>query len=286
MYKIIKLIFKIISMIHRSLMTKLAYPIGMIWYKIDRRHREIATNNMIIAFGSEWSIEKINKTVKANFVQLSRVALELFSLLRVTKENLDSYIVFSGEEHLYNALSKGKGIIILTAHLGNWELMAISTPLKFNITFNVMGRALDYKPMDKMINEIRTRTGNIVVDKNKSADKVASLLRENKIIGILMDQHAAPYEGVYVPFFGKIDCSNKGVALFAMRYGAIILPAFNIRQEDGRYKVIFDQPIEVARTGDLSKDLVENTANFNKIIEKYIRMAPDNWFWVHRRWKE
>jgi Kdo2-lipid IVA lauroyltransferase/acyltransferase len=286
-YRVIKNILRLGSFIPRRIMTLFAYPVGTIWYAIDGRHRKIAFDNMMKAFTDEITPARCRRLVKANFIQLTRVVLELPSLLRLNLQNIDSYVEFSGENHLKTALAEGKGVIFLTAHLGNWEMMGLAMPLKFGFSdqAHAMARPLDHKPMDAVLTEIRTRTGNRVIDKDKSAGLVGGLLRQNQKIAILLDQNASWFEGVYVPFFGRVACTNKGIAMLAIRYGAVVVPMFNIRQKNGRYKVMFDPPVKLIRTGDLGQDIVENTRRFNDIIEKYIRLAPENWLWVHRRWR-
>jgi len=284
-YRVIKAVLTAASYIPRNLLTLLAYPVGRIWYALDRYHRGIAADNLLRAYGREMTPSRCRRLIQANFVQLVRVALELPSLLRITEGNLDSYVEFSGERHLKTALAEGRGVLFLTAHLGNWELMGLATPLKFKFPVHIMVRPLDHKPMDAVLTEIRSRTGNTVIDKDRSAGLVRERLRRNQIVAILLDQNASWYEGVYVPFFGRTACTNKGLALFAIRYGATVLPAFNIRQKNGRYKIMFEPAVDLVRTGDITRDIVENTERFNALIEKYIRMAPDNWLWVHRRWR-
>lgn len=269
----------------RGQMGRLARPLGRIWYGLDRYHRKIAVDNLTIAFGRELAPANIRSLARKNFVQLVRVMLEIPSLLRISKENINDFVEFSGEEHLVAALSRGAGVIFLTAHLGNWELMALAASLKYNLCLHVMVRPLDYAPMDRVLTEIRRRTGNRLLDKDKSAAEVGALLRENRILGILLDQNASWYDGVFVPFFGKTACTNKGLAMFALRHDATVLPAFNIRQKDGRYRIIICPPVELVRSSRVGDDIVENTLRFNQIIEEHIRLAPDSWLWVHRRWR-
>ncbi|MEW6673998.1 MAG: lysophospholipid acyltransferase family protein [Thermodesulfobacteriota bacterium] len=284
-FRLIKAGLNMLARIPRKQLVGLARPLGRLWYAIDHYHRRIASDNLSSAFGRELSPAGIRSLARDNFVQLVRVMLEIPSLLNLSKENLDTYVEFSGLEHFEAALARGTGVLVLTAHLGNWELMAVATALKYEIPFHVMVRPLDYTPMDRVLTEIRSRTGNRVLDKDKSAAEVSTLLRENQVVGILLDQNSSWYEGVYVPFFGKTACTNKGLAMFAMRYGATVLPAFNIRQPDGRYRVIISPPVDLVRSGNVGDDIVENTSCFNKIIEDHIRLAPDNWLWVHRRWR-
>ena len=284
-YSIIKKFLKALAIVPRGLLVCLAVPLGRIWYLLDRYHRDIAFDNMLKAFSGEIDKDRICYMVKANFVQIVRVALEIPSLLKLNKDNIDSYVIFSGQNHLKKALLRGKGILFFSAHLGNWELATLATSLKFDLPINALVRPLDFSPMDKVLTEIRSRTGNKVLDKDKSASSIRQMLSKNQVIGIMLDQNASWHEGVYVPFFNKITCTNKGLAIFAMRYGATVLPIFNIRQKDGRYRIMFEHPVSLVRSDDLRRDLVENTALFNGIIEKYVRMAPDNWLWIHRRWR-
>ncbi|MFC1816247.1 lysophospholipid acyltransferase family protein [Thermodesulfobacteriota bacterium] len=284
-YQIIKTALIILAEIPRRQFVRLSVPLGKIWYGLDHYHRRIAYENMLTAYGHELKSVKIKQMVRANFVQLVRVILEIPSLLKLNKNNIETYVEFRGQHHLEQALSRGSGIIILTAHLGNWELMALVVSLKFGVPFNIMARPLDFLPMDRVITEIRSRTGNQVIDKDKSAGEVSSLLRKNQLVAILLDQNSSWYEGVYVPFFGKTACTNKGLAMFAMRYKTTVIPVFNVREKDGRYRIIFNPPVDLVRSGNVSGDIIENTARFNQIIETHIRMAPDNWLWVHRRWR-
>jgi len=284
-YRIIKAVLLWASFIPRQLLSFSARPLGGIWYAADRRHREIAFNNIKRAYGAEIDYAQCRQLVKANFIQLSRVALELPSLLRVNKKNILSYVEFSGWENMFVALKRRKGVFLFTAHLGNWELMALAGPLMLDLPFHILVRPIDFKPMNRLMEEIRSRTGNIILDKDKSVGSILDLLSKNRIVGILLDQNSSWFEGVYVPFFGRTACTNKGLAMFALRYDVTVLPVFNIRQKNGRYRIIVEPPVSLIRTGDFKNDIVENTALFNRIIEKYVRMAPDNWAWVHRRWR-
>lgn len=284
-YRVIRAIVGLLAPVPRRLMNRIAILLGIFWYHVDKHHRGIAIDNMSRAYGDEMGGAEVQKRVRATFLQLTTAALEIPSLLRLNRENLDAYVRFSGTRHLQDALSGGKGLLFLTAHLGHWELMGLATSLKFAIRTNVLVRPLDFAPMDKVLNEIRGRTGNTVVDKIRSVRVIGRVLERGGILTILLDQNASWYDGVYVPFFGRTACTNRGFALFALRYDPVVLPIFNIRQTDGRYNIIFDRPVPLIRTGDINRDIVQNTAHFNRIIEKHIRMAPDNWLWLHRRWR-
>ncbi len=285
-YHLLKGIVRLLSAVPPAWMRAAGTLAGLAWYALDRRHRQIARHNLALAFGKEMPASRRQTLVRRNFVQLARLALELPMLCRIRKDNLSRHITISGEKHLSAAIGRGKGVLILTAHLGNWELMALAASLKLNLPIHVVARTLDHGPLNRLLTEIRCRTGNRVVNKQNGAARMVRLLRNKQVLAILLDQNASWYDGVQVPFFGKTAWTNKGLALFALRYGAAVLPAFNIRRSDGRYHVIIAPPVELVRSGDLERDIAENTARFNTIIERHIRMAPDNWLWIHRRWRE
>lgn len=284
-YYVLRSIIGVLAPVPRKLMNSIAIPLGIFWHGVDKHHRGIAIDNMSKAYGDEMGKDEVQKRVRAAFIQLTAATLELPSLLKLNRDNLDTYVRFSGIHHLETALSEGKGLLFLTGHLGNWELMGLATSLKFDIKTHVLVRPLDSVPMDRVLKEIRGRTGNTVIDKIRSARAVGKVLKMGGILTILLDQNASWYDGVYVPFFGRTACTNRGFALFALRYDPVVLPIFNHRQADGRYHILFDRPVPLTRTGDINRDIVENTALFNRIIEKHIRLAPENWLWVHRRWR-
>ncbi|MCJ8500736.1 lysophospholipid acyltransferase family protein [Desulfatitalea alkaliphila] len=283
-YRLIKGVITLLARVPRPLMARLAVPVGRLWYSLDRRHRTIAADNMARAMGDTFSERQRERLLRANFIQLATTALEMPSLLHLSRDNLDQYALFEGVEHVIRARDQGKGVLLLTGHFGNWELFNLVTALKFGPGY-ALARPLDYAPMDRVLNEIRTRTGNTMVDKQDSANRVRQLLRDKQMVGILLDQNASWYEGVYVRFFGQPACTNKGMAMFALRYGTPVVPAYNIRGRDGRYNIIFEPPLPMIKTGDTRRDILDNTLQYNRAIENFIRKAPDHWFWVHRRWR-
>lgn len=283
-YRLIKGAITLLARVPRPLMARAAVPVGRLWYLLDRRHRTIAADNMARALGDTFSEQQRERLLRANFIQLATAALELPSLLRLSRDNLDQYVLFEGVEHVTRARDQGKGVLLLTGHFGNWELFNLVSALKFGPGY-ALARPLDYAPMDRVLNEIRTRTGNTMVDKQDSANRVRRLLRDKQMLGILLDQNASWYEGAYVPFFGQPACTNKGLAMFALRYGSPVVPAYTLRLPDGRYRMVFEPPLPLIKTGDTRRDILGNTALYNQAIEAFIRKAPDHWFWVHRRWR-
>jgi KDO2-lipid IV(A) lauroyltransferase len=253
-------------------------------YALDDRHRRIALRGLTLAF-PEKDLKERNAIARSAFRNLARVAAEFFSLPRLNEKNFTRYITFEGLENFQKAYEKEKGILILTAHFGNWEWMAALFPLQSHHPVHVVVRPLDSRFLDSMVEQLRMRTGNQAIPKQKAMGQILRLLKAGEIVGILLDQNMAWQEGVFVDFFGEKACTNTGMALLALKTGTPVLPAFNIRQKDGRYRVVIEPEISLVRTGDKERDVTENTQRFTQIIERYVRNYPDQWLWLHQRWK-
>jgi len=225
---------------------------------------------------------ELNGRIVAHFAQM---LFEAPHILRLNRTNLNRYVVFDNEDALSQALKKGRGVFILTGHFGNWELMSAAIALRFDAKRGVVVRPADFAPADMLLKSLRSRFGTEIIPKKRAMKKLLAAKKENKVIGILLDQNVDWYEGVFVPFLGKSACTNKGLALVALRTGSPVIAAFSVRQPDGRYRVIFEDEVSLLRTGDKIKDTEENTALFTQIIEKYVSQYPDQWFWFHKRWK-
>lgn len=284
-YTLIKILVRFLALMPRPWIKPVSRALGRLWFKLDKRHRDIALDNLSHAYGKEKSPDEIRQIGQDTFIHLASVMLELPHLFKLDSTNLKSFVRFSGLNHVYKALREDKSLVFLTAHYGNWELMAISAAQRMGIPIHVMVRPLDLAPADRVLTEMRSHTGNVVLDKDKSANAVAGLLKNKQAVGILLDQNASWYEGVYVPFYGRICCTNKGLAIFAIRHGATVIPAFSRKQPDGLYEVEFQPALTLIRTGNIGKDVEANTAMFNKVMEDAIRKDPTQWLWVHRRWR-
>jgi KDO2-lipid IV(A) lauroyltransferase len=263
---------------------RLAEFLGRLWFRLDTRHRLIALNNLKLAWGEELTARERKNIARRNFIHLVRVILELPYIRKVKPDNLDGFVTFDGLEHFYTAMEKGRGVLLLTSHFGNWELMALAFSLLYR-PINIVIRPLDIPLLDRLITNIRTRGGNQMIAKKGSLRKVLRLLAAGGVVGLLIDQNPAWEEGVFVPFFKEIACTNKALTALALRTGAPVIPVYNVRELDGSYRIVAGPEVVLVRSGDTRRDMEENTANFNRIIESYVRRHPEQWFWVHRRWK-
>jgi KDO2-lipid IV(A) lauroyltransferase len=197
----------------------------------------------------------------------------------MTGANIHEWIRYEGYEHFAEAMRRGRGVLFATAHLGNWELSAFAHAL-LSRPMSVIARPLDNRRIDELMTRRRTLSGNTIIDKREFARPILQALRENQAVGILVDQNASPENGTFVNFFGVPACAFTGFAKLAARSGAAVIPGFALWSErERRYVLRFDPPLEI--TGDEAAD----TARIQQHLEEVIRHYPDQWLWIHRRWR-
>ncbi len=242
-------------------------------------------NGLRMVFGDQMSEEQLRRLNRRVVIHFAQMLFEVPHVFKLNLENLHRYVYFENEEVFEEALARGKGCFILTGHFGNWELMSAAISLRFKTDGIAVARPVDFAPAEALLLRLRTRFGTEIVPKKKAMKKLLMGARKNKTMGILLDQNVDWYEGVFVPFMGKRACTNKGLALIAMKTRAPVIPVFSVRQPDGRYRVVFEKEVDLVRTKSKLSDIEENTACFNRIINKYIYWHPEQWFWFHKRWK-
>lgn len=212
----------------------------------------------------------------------AKTMLEVLNSFRWTEEELQKSVTVEGIEHLDAALAKGKGVLLLTAHYGNWELMGARLAQK-GYPLAAIAKKLHDPLIELLGMATRSRNGLQVIPMS-SPLKALRALKQNMVLAILMDQNAGR-RGIFVPFLWREASTFTGPALFAIKSGAVVLPAFVERDANDHHIGRILPPLEVVRTGDLQRDIYENTVAFTKAIEDQIRRHPEEWFWVHRRWK-
>lgn len=280
----LKVLCWLIGHLPLSLTIAIGKGIGRLAFYVDRRHRRIAIGNITTAFGKEKTYQEIVKMARGVFENLGMNLMEFCRLPWLRSEDLDGCVTHSGFENLVKAKEKGKGVIFLTAHLGNWELMAVAYALR-GYPISIVVRGMDSPYLERFIGWVRTRCGNRIIYKKGSMRELINLLKGGGMVGILLDQNVTWSEGVFVDFFGRLACTNKGLALLAMGSGAPVIPTFIVRKGGGKHEVILGEEVEVKVTGDKKRDILVNTARFTKGIEDFIRKYPEQWFWLHQRWK-
>jgi len=277
--RIIILTFKAIPLQLRRLLFK---GLFLIFYHVSTRQRMIALHNLKNSYPEKniWELKRIAKGVYRN---IALTAADFFEIPYINSTNLHKWVEFEGLENLENAKSQGKGVLSIVAHFGNWELMTAAIPLASGPMY-IIYRPLDSPVMEDVVAWMRTHKGNFLIPKEGATKVVRRLLKEGKVIGILNDQNVSASEGVFVNFFNRPACTSPGTAYMALRTGAPIIAGYLFRKDDGKYKFVIE-PVEVISTGDFEKDLIANTQKFTEIVEKIVRNHPDQWFWIHQRWK-
>lgn len=262
----------------------LAAGIGRLLFRLIPRWRKIAARNLELAYPQAGGAER-ERILRGAFGNVGRVVLALARSPRLTSGNIGDWIGYEGFEHFARAKEAGKGVLFLTAHLGNWELSAVAHALHGNPMF-VMVRSLDNPLLDRLVQARRGLHGNRVIEKRDAAREVIRALRANEAVGILADQNAAGDDGVFVDFFGMEASATRGVAQLALRTGAAIIPGFAFwNQQAGRYVLKFYAPVEPAQGPDRERNIRETTQRCQSAIERAIREHPEQWLWMHRRWK-
>jgi KDO2-lipid IV(A) lauroyltransferase len=240
--------------------------------------RRVAETNLSFAL-PDFSAEQRRKIIDGTFRGVGRILLALARAPRITPANVNELISYEGLEHYQAAKQSGKGVLVATAHLGNWELSAY-THAFMTEPMHVMVRPLDNPLIDALVERRRALSGNHLIYKKDAARNVLKALRANEAVGILIDQNAAAAEGVFVNFFGKQASANAAFVKFAYHSGAQVIPGFAFwAEEQQRYILRFYPRIP------MSGDVTEDTQRIHSFLEQVIRQYPDQWMWIHRRWK-
>ena len=223
--------------------------------------------------------------LQSAFRHLGRHLAEFCLMGRYSQSDLAGIVEYEGLEHYLSAREPGKGVMVLTGHLGAWELSSFFHSL-MGYPMGLVIRRLDNPLVDAFVNRIRCLHGNKVLPKDDFARGLISAMRSGETVGILMDTNITPPQGVFVPFFGVEACTASGLARIAIKTGAAVLPGFLVWDAArGKYLLQFGERISLIKTGDHAQDIVANTALFTKAIEAAIIRHPDQWLWMHRRWK-
>jgi len=280
---LISALFRLLGCIPGPIADSLAKAGAGLWFRIDRKHRNIAIQNLTRAFGHEKSPEQIRLLAFRSFHNILRIPFEIGWSDRLTLPELYRHAELRGLHHVRAALAKGKGVLALTAHMGNWELLPSVAPMA-GFSADIIYRPLDFPPLDAFFYNLRTRFGAGLIPNAHAMRKILRQLKNGHVVAMLMDQNVDWYEGVFVEFFNHRACTNKGFALLALKTRAPVVPIFMIRDQN-RFIIEFCAELELVLTGDRIHDVEANTLCYNQAIEAVIRRYPDQWFWVHQRWK-
>ena len=282
-YKLIEIFFRVIGFIPRKWSFRFGNFVGHFLFLADRKHQSIVLDNLNRAFGHEKSQYEIRKLGKQVFVNAFQLVLDIGWSLGLEEQQLMKHFKIEGRSNIKKAYEQGRGVLVLTAHFGNWELLSVvGAMLAYPLT--VLYRPLDFKPFDSFFINLRTRFGAKVIPLKRSLRAILRSLGRGDLVVLLMDQNVDWYEGVFVDFMGHRACTNSGLAMLALKTQTPVIPGFMVREKEG-FTAKFLPEIPLQQTGDKTRDLEDNTRQYNKVIESFLRQYPDQWFWLHQRWK-
>lgn len=259
--------------------------LGRFMYLVDVPHRRIVRRNLKFVY-PEWKQERIKEISAKVFQNIGMTFLEICQIACLPKDKLLFKTKIRGEKILLDAIKGNKGAILISAHLGNWEIVAPFLSANIGGRASMVGRRLRGKLINRLISGLRTRFGATVIDKEDGMPKMMRAIREGKILGIMIDQGTQSSMGVKVNFFSRAVTATVGPALLALRCKCPVVPIFGVREDNGSLKIVVESPLKLKRTKDLKADLKVNTQLMVNAIEKAVRAYPEQWFWVHKRWKK
>jgi len=277
-------VVKILGALPRPLARALGLLLAGAVYHLHGRLRKVGLRNLEIAYPEMAAAER-RKIVRGVFVSLGRQLAEFCRFPSYTRDNVAQVAVYEGFENFDAAQRRGKGVLFLTAHLGGWEVGSFVHSIHGH-RLRIVVRALDNPYLDRLVERYRTLHGNATFEKQDFARGLIAAMRAGETVGLLMDQNMTPPAGVFVDFFGVPACAASGIARVALRTDASVVPAFTIWDDVRRkYRITFAPRLALPKTGDDERDVVNATQLFTSVIEEYVRKFPDQWLWVHRRWK-
>ena len=283
-YSLAVTLIKTFGILPRPVARLAAGILAWLGFHLARRQRYAGLHNLGLAFPEMTEADR-ERILRGCFQNLGRLLVEFTHFPQLNKANIAQFVVHDGLDNYLEGLKRGRGVIFMTAHFGAWELSSFAHavygfPLKFIV------RPIDNPRVEALISGYRTASGNVPIDRRSAGRDVLKALRQNEAVGILFDQNTTRSEGVFAEFFGIPAATTPAIALFALRTGAAVVPGFLIWDAElQKHRLRLDPPVELIDTGDLDRDVLENTRLFNKILEGYIRKYPDQWLWIHRRWK-
>jgi KDO2-lipid IV(A) lauroyltransferase len=273
-----------IRLFPRGLARAIGAVIGAVAYRVLGRLRRVGLRNLEIAF-PEITAKEREAILRSEYRNLGLLMAEFCKMPDYTAATASRFIRYEGLENYLQARERGKGVLVLTGHLGAWELSSFFHSL-MGMPMGMVIRRLDNPLVDAFVNRIRCLRGNRVIHKDDFARGLIASMRAGDTVGILMDTNMTPPQGVFVPFFGVPACTASGMARIAAKTGAAVVPGFLLWEEsEKRYVLHFGEELEVVHTGDAEQDALVNTATFTAAIEGYVRRYPEQWLWLHRRWK-
>jgi KDO2-lipid IV(A) lauroyltransferase len=282
-YLAVKTLRALVSVMPDALVRAIGRLVGLAFHTFDRAHRRIAERNLARALPTRTARER-RAIARGTFEHFGRLLMELLKFSTLSPDEMLARIEFDGEDRVRLAYEHGKGVLFFTGHFGFWEIHAIAHALRFE-PIGVVARALDNQPLNRLLEDIRQRTGNAVIYRQGTIRRVMRMLHAGQGVALLIDQHIQGRDAVYVEFFERPAATTSALAALAFRTGAPVVPVFALPLRRGRYRMIYEHPVEPPRA-DTDEAIREFTQRCTDVLEMYVRRHPDLWLWMHRRWRD
>ena len=258
--------------------------IASLIYFFDKKHRKIAQVNLDLAYGDSLTQEEKEHIIKACYTNLVLSLVDFVKNQGISREALLKKVTFRNDAVLADALEQGRKVILITAHYGNWELVALSIAAKYG-EMTIIGRELDSPGMNAVLKQNREQFDIELIDKKGAMKSMIAALKQGRMLGLLVDQNTSENEGLLIDFFGKPARHTPSAAILSRRFDALIIPVFITTEDHLHYELTFYDPIETEKTDDKERDILDSVQKQADITEEVIRKRPEEWFWLHQRWK-
>jgi KDO2-lipid IV(A) lauroyltransferase len=272
----------VVRRLPRRVVLSLGRRLGRLWGALDKRHLRIAAENLRQAF-PDWDEERVLRTARGVYAHFGTILFDILWLEGRARDELLAITDVEGLEEARAAVASGRGVVCPTGHFGNWEFQGVVSPLLVG-PFAVVARPLDNPELDRRLVGLRTSTGNTVIYKKKALSQIMQTIRGGGVVAIVIDQNVQEKDGIFVDFFGRPACTTTVAAALALKTGCMIIPVHCPLGPDGRYRMIYGPPVEWTG-GRTSEDVAALTQHLTSIIEGWVREHPEQWLWLHRRWK-
>jgi KDO2-lipid IV(A) lauroyltransferase len=283
-FRLVMAVARLLGWLPRGMARRLGALLGYTFYCLHYRLRRVGQRNLELAF-PELSTKSKRAELCSVFRHLGWQLVEFCRMSGYTPDNTRGWLRTEGLDHYLAARVREKGVLIVTAHLGAWELSSFYHSL-MGYPMSIVARKLDNRPLDEYVNRIRCQHGNSVMHKDDFARGLLTAMHKGETVGLLMDTNMTPPQGVFVDFFGRQACTASGLARVALKTGAAVLPGFMLWEDaEQRYVLHFGPELHFEQSGDEEADIVAATQLCTLTIESWIRRYPDQWLWIHRRWK-
>lgn len=281
LYWLLMLLSRIICCLPHSALLTLGRGAGILYYRFIKKQRQRAIGQMMA--GLAISEEEAKKLVKASFINMATNVFEIFYMPRLNENNFRAYIDIEHLERLTDALAEGHGVVVLTGHIGTWEWLSAAFTLS-GLPVTAIAKPQPNEQYTRVLNDLRA-TIHVEIFSRGTSELLAAAraLKQGKILGFLADQDAGP-GGAFIDFLGRLASTPMGPAVFSRKFNAPVIPAFILRQEDGRHRVIVGEALRYEDHGDTDRDLYDFTVRMTRILERVVRENPTQWLWFQKRW--